>query len=280
MLAVSTEGVLMIYPDQSDHPLPALQYHFYNMDGSTAYLCLSCDGNGNFSGMIPAGTYRLVATNTDAKGVQFVDMSSHESAFVTSGVLTRSGSEYTLLNQPDNIYSVTLEDFTVNQGDTLSYFPESVLLTKNIRLSFTLQGNLVQQVTDINGVLHGVYSAVHLYSCTPTEEGVVNSPYYAVNFNTAQDATQWLASVNVFGLCDPEYGEVYRNTLTLQLTMEDESSISLEVELTDKLSDVIKENQGVIPVELSLEVSIDTTETGLSATVKDWKPGGESKPEV
>lgn len=266
------QGLLLIYPDGSEHKLPTMQYHFYSDDEAVECLVLSCDGSGNFKGGIPVGNYRVIAANTQANGVQFTGMDDHRTAVVRNSEPTRSG--YKLLSQPENIYSVPIDWFAFSGTDTVSHTPTPVLLTKTVWINITLKGNLQDDVVGVEGLLPGVYPSVNLYSCEPTEEGIASSPEHAVKFQSQLQDENWLTSIHLFGLCNPEYGQTYENNLHLSLSMSDQSVLETEVELTDQLSDIIKESQGVIPLELSLHLQIEKVRTKLVATVLPWREGG------
>ena len=266
------QSLLLIHPDVSIHTLPAMQYHFYNADEQTDCLILSCDGKGNFSGTIPPGDYRVIAVNTDANGVQFTGMDNCEAATVSNSSLTRSS--YTMLSQPDKVYSIPLDWFTISGTDTVYHYPTPVLLTKKVWIKITLTGTLQEDVIGIEGILPGVYSEVNLYSCKPTETGMASSPNQAVKFEFREQEDNWLTDVNLFGLCNPDHGLVYENNMDLFLTMSDQFVSEVEVELTEQLSEIIEKSQGVIPIELSLHIKIDRVRTKLIATVVAWRAGG------
>jgi len=289
----TAQGMVMIYPDQSGYTLPALEYHFYNVDTQIEYIVRSCDGSGNFEGTIPVGTYRVIATNTDAQNVEFGDMQNCDLATVTAlPVFTRSTAQQmvngkrsmvnqrsTIVNylaQPGEVYSTVINSLAVSDTDTLCYEPAPVLLTKQLKLVFTLAGDLETEVTALTGVLHGIFSSVHLYTCIHTQESAVQSPSMAITFNTAPSGNQRATQVSLFGLADPEYGTVYTNQLPLELTLVNGNTEQVTLNLTDVLSDIIYQNQGVIPLELTVPITIERVDVGLQGIVTGWHVGGET----
>lgn len=281
---VSEKGYVQIYPDMSEHTLPAVEYHFYNTDGKTEYLCLSCDGKGNFNGTLPTGTYRVIATNTAASNVKFSAMDSHETAIVRAASLNNrqaiSRADYSMLSQPDNVYSTVLDELVVVADKSVRMEPLPTLLTKHLNLIFTMQGNLETDVVAMTGVLPGIYPAMHLYTCEGRE--IDQSPDMAINFETEQTGNQRKAQISLFGLCDPEYGDNYTNKLELELTMQDGTTANTTLNLTDIISDVIKQNQGDIPLDLTIPIEVKETEIGIVGEVGDWIAEGESEiePEI
>jgi len=290
----TVQGMVMIYPDQSKYTLPALKYHFYNVDTQIEYIVCSCDGSGNFEGMLPIGTYRVIATNTNAQYVEFTDMQSYELATVTAlPVFTRSTAQPTVkqrsalanyqlltvnyLAQPGEVYSTVMSELTVSQTDTLRYEPSPVLLTRRLRLLFTLQGELITEVSALNGVLRGVYPSMYLYTCSHTQEGISQAPDMAIGFDTEVQGNQREAQISLFGLCDPGYGHVYANELPLELTMNDGSKQQVTLDLTDVLSDIISQNQGTIPIEITIPIDIKRVGIGIEGIVTGWINEGETE---
>lgn len=271
---------IQIYPEQSEYVLPTLAYYFYNTDGQTPYIVKESDANGNFEGTLPAGTYRVIGTNTQAKDVVFTGMDSYETAVVRanregSNRLTSRSDGYTMLLQPALVYSTVIGELVVTENQTIRKEPVPVLLTKQLNLVFTMQNGLDAEVLSMTGVLPGIYPAVYLYTCQETE--IERSPDMAVSFETVGDGGERKAQISLFGLCNPEGGQAYNNTLALELTMTDGSVEDMAVDLTDVLSDIIQQNQGTIPVEVSLEVGIEKVGMKLNAVVAAWRQGGSGE---
>lgn len=285
----ATEGYIRIYPDPSKHALPALQYHFYNTNTDVEYTVLPCDGLGNFEGMLPVGTYRVIATNTTATNVVFSDMHSYETATVTAnrmetrgGTLphrmeTRSGT--LPLAQPGTVYSTVLQNLVVSPADTVRYDPAPALLTRKVTLTFTLMGALADITERLEGKLQGVYPSINLYNCSHTPESVSQSYNMAINFETSEinDNHQCQVEINLFGLADPEYGDAYNNVLTIALTTAGGEVIEVDLDLTDNLSEIIELNGGDIPLDLSLPIEIRQTDVGLGAILTGWIDNGETE---
>lgn len=286
-------GYLSIYPDQSEYTLPALRYYFYNMDGQTACLTYPCDGEGNFEGRIPAGTYRVIAVNPEVENVKFTGMDRYETAMATTTKLapgmemnavqvegeSRSSTVWSVnewgraLVGPGDVYLVNLGDFEVPDSGVSRYEPVPQLLTRQVRVRFLLGENLLQQVSGIEGSLCGVYPSVKLFGgelCLDEIDGISAS---TIGFEAVYQQ-EWLAVVRVFGLCHPLYGEVYTSILDLTLSFVDGRKASAEVDLTGQLSDIIDRLEGVIPVTLSLELEIEADQAGITVGIMPWDPDG------
>jgi len=272
--ANGTEGYVRIYPDNSVHTGCALTYHFYNTNTDIEYIVSACDGVGNFEGMLPIGTYRVIATNTDALNVTFSGMQGHTTAAVTATVQPTRSS--TLLAQPSDIYSSTIGDLTVSPSDTVRYDPVPVLLTRTLNLVFTLMDGLEVSMESLSGTLYGVYPSVYLYSREPLLEGI-DPASQAIIFEAYTTGKESLANLRLFGLYDPAYGETYTSVMELVLVTSDGIHHTFSVDLTETLSEIIAEYGYELPIELSLPITIRQTEIGISAGVSDWFPGGDTE---
>ena len=275
-----TDGLVQIYPDQSKFTLSAQVYHFYNADGTTAHITHSCDGRGNFEGRLPIGTYYVLATNSTAAGTDFRGMENHETAVVYDTTLegyipaTRSGGNEAL--GCDSVYSITTRTIEVLGGDTIRREPTPESLTKSVSLIFTITGNLRDGVSDISGRLYGIYPSVHLYYCTLPEADTDKSIQTYISFSTTatEEGKPYIRRTvrfNIFGLCHPENGEVYRNLMPLTVTL-DGVEYDFEIDLTENLSRILDYYQGVIPLEIPLDIELTMDDIYVKGEVKSWVP--------
>jgi hypothetical protein len=269
-------GLVQIYPDRSVHALPALEYYFYSADVPET-IRENSDGEGNFEGELPCTTYRTIATNTAAAvdGSVAFTTDSYESATVTALPTGQSYNQLSIVNSPLSIYSVVVEELIVTP-DVRTYRPVPVLLTKQLEFVFVLSGGLETEVKTIAGVLPGVYASVYLSTGLPTPESTAQSPATAVRFDIAGQGDERKAEVSLFGLRHPEYGAVYTNSLELTLTMNDDSEETVSVDLTKELSDILSQNQGVLPQKTSVvirldRVSVDEAGDGITGSLLGWK---------
>lgn len=280
-------GYLRIHPDQSAYVLPGMRYHFYNMDGTTAVFTSPCDGRGNFEGDLPAGVYRVIAMNPAAENVAFSGMDRHHDALVTVNPVnsdpapaSSKGGEAALygasglLSQPGKVYALNLGDFTVSDNDTLLFEPVPELLIRRIRIRFLISDQLLPQITGIEGTIGGVYPSVRLFGYEPAFPSGSDIAGHTVGFRAVREDTNWMTLLDVFGLCNPDYGRVYTNTLDLALTLSDGRLAAAQVDLTGQLSDIIEESGGTIPLTLSLELSVDAIGADFQVGILPWDPEG------
>jgi len=286
------QGPVKIYPDMSDHTLPAVQYHFYHINDVIACITRECDGKGNFEGTLPVGTYRVIATNINAGNVDFSEMGSHRSAKATLSELSSaravgfsraadfSRAAQTVLAQPGKVYSTIIEELSVTAYGDERHTPSPALLTRQVTLSFTLLDGLEEEVATISGTLNGVYPSVQLYSCQYSTESSVQSPTMAVQFQTTAEDNVHRARVSLFGLCNPSYGTVYSSVLQLQLDMNDGNTDTTNFDLTNSLSAIIEQNAGTIPIQLQLLIELRKTDVGIEVGVVEWVEGGEDEQDI
>lgn len=283
-----SEGYITIRPKQDDHVLPAVQYHFYNYNEAVPYRVFDSDAQGNFKGVLPAGHYRVLATNTSASGVVFRGMDDHRTAIVYDTTLRgtsrggRSCSGSTTATRvigAEPVYSLIMTDLEVLPEDTAHHTPLPVRLTRTMSVAFTLTGELANQVTGIKGSMQGIYPSIFLFTGSTPYEDVVRSLGIWMDFTTTthpEDSHLWQAEFHLFGLCDPRNGEAYRNILQLSLEMAD-GDYPFEIDLTNHLSDVLVQTGGVLPLELPLEVKLEWKELEVISNITPWKRDGDTE---
>lgn len=275
-------GYVVIEPAYKDL-LPAHTYYFYRSDTVLPHIELNCDGQGNFRGALPAGSYRVIATNPLAEGVEFSNMDSHATALVKAsglnGILsTRSELPYSGI---DRVFSTVLEELIVIGGDTVRRIPVPVLLTRAVSLTFTLKGRLPDYLIGITGSFQGIYPSVHLFNQNTSSDEISKSPHLSMSFtaHASADPTIWQARLHLFGVCNPRYGEAYENILSLTLDLGGEQQ-HISVNISNVLSDLIAENDNELPLELPLEIELEWDGIEVTATVKPWQSGGTGEGEM
>lgn len=273
------QGKVIVRPDWSGYGLPAgTKFFFYNMDGVSAPIVADGSAEG-YVGMLPSGSYKMVAYNTDAAQVEFQAMDKFETAAVqampnTRRAATRDGDVRCIM-QPANLYSLTLGKIEVKYLNTTEVGVVPQPLTKTIRLKFTLTGDGVGNSKKITGELCGVYPTLLLATGEPTTESINSCPNTTTAFTVTLTENQGTADIKVFGLLDPEDGSSYTNRLTLSITDKNGKVRNAEVDLSQAISEVIRENGGIIPVEIpiNIDVEIKMVDGILHITVRPWKEG-------
>lgn len=268
------EGKVIIRPDWSGYDLPAgTKFYFYNTDGKSAPV--EADGSAEgYVGMLPSGTYKMVAYNTDATQVEFQSMEKYETASVHALPNTRRSvtrdSDVRCILQPSQLYSLSLGDIKVEYLSTTEREVKPLPLTKTIRLEFRLTGDGVADAKKISGEICGVYPTLLLATGQPTPESISNCPNTTTAFDINLANNQGTAEIKVFGLHDPEGGTNYENRLKLSVTDKDNNVRNAEIDLSDVISDVIDKNGGTIPVEIPIEIQIEVSLKDASLQVKAY----------
>jgi hypothetical protein len=282
-----------IQPQPSGTVLPQLQYHFYRADNSGEVLVYPGDDRGYFEGSLPAGTYRVIATNTGAANVTFTDMGNCDEATVTAaGALARGARAESVYLEPDSVYSVVVGDLVVSASGSPLQRPAPVLLTRRIDMSFSLEGGAAGDITGLSGVLQGIYPSAWLYSQTVREGDDFDPASSVMTFDgveaVSSDGTRGFnAGLSLFGLCDPKGDNAYENNLALTITLKDngrESTQNVVVPLTEKLSAWFADNgayslEGIVILVALVHEGGDAPITG-SAEVAKWDSGGSVKVDV
>jgi hypothetical protein len=277
-------NLVRIHPDQSVYTLPALQYHFYNAETRQSAFTHPDDGQGNFEGALPEGAYHVIAVNTAAAGggtVVFNDMNNYETANVSvdSSQLTVESSQgnaqlSTFNCQLSTVYSVVVEG--VAAADLQPHRPEPVLLTKQLELKFVLRDDLGGRVAELSGLLTGIYPSILLHTGRPSRESIDQSPQTAIRFTASGQGEQRQAQFGLFGIRNPEHGDAYRNILRIVLRIPNENSQTLALDMTKIFTDIIEQNQGAIPPQLTLHIEIRQNAIGIGGMVTGWSNEGET----
>jgi hypothetical protein len=270
--------VVQIYPNPSGYTtLPAMEYRFYgqNAQGRDTVLVRPDDGQGNFEGELPAGSYRVLAFNAaGAADAEFTGRERYETAAVT----VRSASNETGSSQlraiDDRLLRV-VDELEVTGVGTLRREPSPVLLTKQLVLVFTLSGGLEREVTSLTGALPGVYPSVLLSTGLPTPQVLIQSLTAVARFETSVQGSQHLARIGLLGLRDPEYGRTYPGTMALTLNLNDGTREETTVNLSAALSGIIADNGGAFPPLAYIYIELTRSEMGgVGGTVEDWDETG------
>jgi hypothetical protein len=269
--------LVRIYPDQEVYTLPALQYHFYNVDSLQPLIVRSGDSQGNFEGPLPVGSYRVIAVNTDAASggnVTFDDMDNYELARANSVVSSQPNAQLSPLDC--YLYSVVVPELIVASSDTI-YRPDPVLLTKTVVLRFILEDELSAEVVSLDGILRGVYPSALLYTQTAVTDNPSAIDASAVAFNSGPTSDGWEAELPLFGLCDPGYGQVYENILTVSLGMREGGDEEIALRLTKILSNWFVLHKDKLPDRIVLNIVLTRGSILSQGGVTVWADSGESE---
>jgi hypothetical protein len=273
--------LVRIRPDNSryKYDLSGLEYRFY---GTDTCIIRSGDADGNFEGTLPWGTYRVLATNTNAARATFIGMDTYETA--TVGAPAVSGSEdegtdpdtpeqWSLVDTMDNVYSICVEELKVRASGAVEKTPPVDLLTRELVFIFELAGGLDIEVTSMRGALPGVYPSVSLTTGRPSSESLSQSSETAAVFSVPATDGQCLARIGLLGLLDPEDGNAYACDLSLTLLMIGGYEEEIKISMSSLFPEILLKNGGTLPRQLYIYITIapDASEIGgVGGSILGW----------
>lgn len=251
----ATEGAVNIsfdwknlYPDED---LPSgMRLYFYRNDGVTETRdCTS----GGYTGMLPAGTYQVLAHNTDATGVAYRNMDTYAGARVYAA----SGTKAVYLSQPLHVYGTGLQGTLTITGEkeaSAGITPESFVKKALLKIILTGESSAV---ASCSAMMTGVVEAVSVSTGELLEETGV------IAFVLSSGAGGFESAVTFFGRLPGA-----NNELTLVLNFTGGGSQTVTVDITDALKNI---NTAVIPIEVNARIEVSGSVAGESqATLKDW----------
>jgi hypothetical protein len=165
--------------------------------------------------------------------------------------------------------------------------PAPVLLTRKINLRFTLEDELATEVVALRGRLRGVYPSVYLYSRTFKPISSDSIAVSAMTFDGVRNGGEsddgssdagFEAGLSLFGICNPGYGVVYDNLLTVWLTLTDGYEQEIGVWLTNTLSDwfVRHDENNMENISLRITVFRDERIQARPTGVTEWEDSGNT----
>lgn len=274
-------GMVIIQPKLPTNLSPPITYRFYPTQGGGT-ITSPCKGNGCYEDMIPMGKYNYIATNNNPRNVTYAGMNQYETATAkaTPAGQTTRADQTLLYGQPGMLYVLQAGMLEVTLGDTVAQQPPAVLLTRSISLQLLVGEELAQQIEGITGVMRGVMTEMNLATKEARNGNETNMARVGTAFETIPTGQGFEAGITLFGMADPKYGESYTNILTLHIRYHNEVEAVLEVDITNAISRVIEQYQGIIPIELPLKIEIGQTKTGLKANVTDWEETENTEKEI
>jgi hypothetical protein len=263
-----------------------LEYRFY---GADTCIIRSGDAQGNFEGTLPWGTYRVLATNTNAARATFTGMDAYETATVGAPAMPNSEDEdentdpdtpeqWSPVDTMDNVYSICVEELKVRASGAVEKSPPVDLLTRELVFIFELAGGLDIEVTSMRGALPGVFPSVSLITGRPSAESLNQSSRTAAVFSVPATDGQCLARIGLLGLLDPEEGNAYACDLSLTLLMIGDGKEEIKISMSSLFPEILMKNGGTLPRQLYIYITIapDASESGaIGGSILGWDTGEE-----
>lgn len=265
--------------EQDATPTP-LTFAFYHAEeGALLYKEFEGTTEG-FKGMLPPGDYHVIAYDKSAQRVSYRNMDNYHRAEVYAQSVAEAvkAGEGQLISEPGMVYAVGvcvgMETLPITADKTLKAKAQPLDRTRKVMLNFEIKNGTA--ITTITGAIGGVSSSVLLCSCTSSNYSA-QVPFHV---DRATDNT-FYTSVALFDFISSAVGDEQVNTMYVTLGEADGSTHELTLDLTDVIRDIIHNNDGVIPIEIPIEVVFDMTDIEhITAIVKPWDPSGEGGGDV
>ncbi len=276
-----------------DEPPQAVRFLFYSCETGALVKEVSGLADG-FTGILPVGKYRLVVHNTDARQIDYRGTENYETAEVFAQETEYATPSHTLnkrvtrhdpgvpcILEPQAVYGTGIcnefETFEINFNKTTQATVTPISLTRQMEFHFTVKCDAV--VESLTGVLDGVAPGVflasgrHNASSSCALEFTAQAAPAQYSDATAQD---YMARLGVFSLLTTPQSPEGTNTVYVTLTLADGRELSVHVDLTPTLKEIIADNGGEIPIEIPVEVTLETYGISgeLTATVTPWDDSG------
>lgn len=254
------------------------EFYFYTDAGEFVQSC-KCSAKG-FRGTLPMGAYKIIVWNTDARNVELYNMNRHATAEVrVVADAAAAGKAAGCIAQPDNLLFAAAFDeaevMTVPYRDSVIMSASPRGRIKTVELVFKLDNAAAVKL--LGGSLSGVSSGLQCStaSCTHNPQ--------SVNFTVTSDPYgkyNYVANISVLDLVMPESGVSGSHILTLTL-MIDGVEHTMSIDLSSTIEDLLEgEWNGVIPLEIPLEVDLKSVDGNLSAEVSPWDTTGSGSGEL
>lgn len=248
--------------------------YFYPAAGGAA-LVYDCAAEG-FAGVLPVGSYRVLALNNDSQNVAVRHAETYEGAELyvlpEEGASASRAASYVL--QADEVaYAAGINEaptLEVPYRDTVRVTASPQSCVKHVQLRFVVVPPA--QVTRCSGSLTGVSPSLACAS------GARAATAAAVRFTAVADAADpnlFTTDIAVLDLVRSEGTQGSQPTHWLDLTLTDPSGNTwpLQVDLSKEVDDCFTQT-GELPHEILLHIRLAQIDDQLTATVVPWDGGG------
>lgn len=263
------EGDVTIRLQWEEGAAPAgSRFWFYPLGGGET-LVRECTNEG-FSGTLPAGTYRVIVSNLDARNVGFRNMEQYDKAevYVLPDKTLRASGLY--IGQPDNLLLAA----GLDEGETLVVEDRKAVAatasprtrTKRVRMFFRIDDTV--PVTACGGVFTGVSPAILCATGASAPQSA------SVGFTASAGAGEYdyAVEISVLDLVEPVAG-VPTHELDLTLHKSDQTESKVRIDLTETIREIVDAGGG-IALEIPLDITLVSVEGALLVSVKPWDGDG------
>lgn len=228
-----------------------------------------------------SGRYHLIVYNEDGRQVSYRGTESYETAEVFALPSTDiRAADLPCILEPQATYGTgTCRDgewLVIKPGKTTRATVAPEALTRQVQVHFVVKGGLKVKV--LTGVLNGVASSALLATgeIGSSERCALN--FIAVISQSLQDGVvdvgRITAELDVFNLLVSPDCPAGTATTDLVLIDDADTRYDTSIDLTSVLKEIMLENGGTIPKEVSVEITIKKTVGDITSTVRPWDDSG------
>lgn len=229
-----------------------VRFHFYHEKGSVRIV--DCPAEG-FKGQLAEGTYRILAYNTDAIGVEHTSLGHYEEAFIRA-LPEGTSPEGAPLCHVSNVYCVAINHLTVahapQQHTVIPQRAEKII-------SFRYRIEQADDIKALKSTLTGVVPAIYHHTGSSTGE-----PCRSIESEISMDGSHYTSQVRVLGL-------ERDNFISVEITHRDGSTEQTPPQDIGRELDEYVEGK---PIEIVLKTDRDQLIT-IEVAVEDWRDGGQ-----
>ncbi len=233
---------------------------FYGSNGTI--ITKDCTGTTGFSGTLPAGTYQILAYNSDGNGTGYEGLEQYTTAEGTVSTETKAfpaTRAVTYLIQPSHVYAVGLGSVTVSgsNGQSTHIVAAPVSLAKKVDIKIKVTGQ-TSALASFTGTIDGIVQKIFLST------GVVDAATTGlIDFTPLPASDGYVATVSFFGKVPGG-----KNMLTLLCNYTGGGSETITQDISTALDNL---SQSVVEIQLDITINITGTTPGnFQATLKDW----------
>ena len=243
-----------------------MTWYFY-AEGSDIPIIRTGDMKG-YEGTLPSGCYRVAVCNRGCTGVTLEMEKGYEEACGRAQRLSSLKSSSVQIACPGNLYGAGLDLIEVGGREVVAKELSAVNLVCTLEMNIKVTGGDRDDVVPavLSGRLTGVSSRVHI----PSGKPLFDTRAFMTFEPEETRPGIYTSTLNLFGLSSgEESGEMV--DLILTMTLADGKEITSSTDITEDVKEAF--TVGVTThVILDLVVRYDEM-SGLTITLKEWKPG-------
>lgn len=243
-----------------------MMWYFYP-EGSASPIVRTGDIKG-YEGTLPSGCYRVAVCNRGCTGVTLEMEKGYEEACGRAQRLSSLKSSSVQIACPGNLYGAGLDRIEVGGREVVAKELSAVNLVRTLEMNIKVTGEEKGDVAAavLSGRLTGVSSRVHI----PSGKPLFDTRAFMTFEPEETGPGIYTSTLNLFGLSSgEESGEMV--DLILTMTLADGKEITSSTDITNEVKEAF--TVGVTThVILDLVVRYDEM-SGLTITLKEWKPG-------